>query len=86
MFLNGFYLPVLRLFLMFKSCKKNLLTRHHYVNVSNGLAPYASGQNYFCVPTNKPAEFEVKNRSKSVEEAKTEHFCSLLYFRYYYSK
>jgi len=28
---NRFYLPVLRLFLIFNICKKNLLTCHHYV-------------------------------------------------------
>jgi len=28
---NRFYLLVLRLFLIFKICKKNLLARHHYV-------------------------------------------------------
>jgi len=28
---NRFYLPVLQLFLIFNICKKNLLTRHHYV-------------------------------------------------------
>jgi len=28
---SRFYLSVLRLFLIFNICKKNLLTRHHYV-------------------------------------------------------
>jgi len=30
------------------------------------------GKKYFCAPTNKTADFEVKNKRKSAEEAKAE--------------
>jgi len=54
----------------------NTLTREMPSGVAGYLAPW--GKKYSCPPSTKLPEFELKNRCKSAEEAKAEHFCSYL--------
>jgi len=56
---------------------------HKTMPIHSGVdrVPCALGQKYFCAPTNKTAEFESKNMSKSAEEAMAEHLLlGLLFF------
>jgi len=38
--------------------------------------PVPWGKKYSCVPAKKTTELEMKNRCKSEEEAKAEHYCT----------
>jgi len=59
---------------MIKVTNINLsIVRWHALCSDVARVPCSLGQKYFCAPANKTAEFKVKNRIKSAEEANSEH-------------